>query len=146
MRRTQGRSPEVAYSLRVMLELWDELRAKPGPFLFRMQTSSMWPAVPAGSLLAIRPCPASSLAPGDLVTFRRRGLIVTHRVVRLLEGDRVLSWGDALLRPDAPIPPGDVLGRAELVERGPLLGADATLRLAVRRALAGLKRHGARRA
>jgi signal peptidase len=104
-----------------LLALWDELRARPGPFHLEMRGGSMWPAAPEGSVLAVEPCPASVLRAGELVTFRRGCVVVTHRVIAIAPDGCVIAWGDSLLRPDPPIPPGDVLGRARVVQRGPML-------------------------
>ncbi len=139
----------------VILALWDELRASPGPFRFELRGASMWPAAPEGTLLAVSPCSVAALHPGDLVTFRRRGLVVTHRVIAVRDDGRVIAWGDSLLRPDAPIDPEDVLGRAVVVRRGPVLSrwwigwvaarraGAAALRLALR-ARAAPRAEGAR--
>jgi signal peptidase len=83
-----------------------------------MRGASMWPAAPEGSVLAVTPCTAAALRPGDLVVFRLGAAVITHRVIGVDEGGRVRAWGDALLRPDPPIAPGDVLGRARVVQRG----------------------------
>jgi len=114
-------APEVLRSMDVVLALWDELRARPGPFHFELRGVSLWPAAPEGSLLAVSPCAASALREGDLVTFRRAGRVITHRVIAVDEAGRVLAWGDSLLRPDPLIAPGDVLGRAAIVRRGPTI-------------------------
>lgn len=114
-------APDVLRSMSVVLALWDELCGRPGPFHFELRGVSLWPAAPEGSILAVSPCPASALRAGDLVTFRRDHRVITHRVIAVVEGDRVLAWGDSLLRPDPLIAPADVLGRAIVVRRGPTL-------------------------
>ena len=123
-----------------VVALWDELRAQPGPFHLALRGQSMWPAAPEGSLLAVTPCPTSALRPGDMVTFRMGVRVLTHRVRRVLPTGHVVSWGDSLLEADPPIPPEDVLGRAETVRRGPLFVGRPRLRLTVRRLLASLAR------
>jgi signal peptidase len=129
----------VSRSLEVILALWDELRAAPGPHRFVMRGVSMWPAVPEGSILEVRPCASRDLLPGQMVTFRRGNTVVTHRVRAIDERGRVAAWGDSVLRPDAPIEPDDVLGEATLVRRGRLRDR-ASVRLAVRRLLAEVAR------
>jgi signal peptidase len=138
-----GHAPEVIRSLEALLALWEELRAAPGPYLFTMRGGSMWPAVPDGSILAVRPCPSHELAPGCMVTFRRAGTIVTHRVVEVNADGGVLAWGDSVLAPDAPIGRDDVLGEAVLVRRGPLR-FPSQVRVAVRRVGAAVARAKAR--
>lgn len=137
-----------------LLALWDELRARPGPFHLEMRGASMWPAAPEGSLLAVTPCAPGALRPGDLVTFRRRDTVVTHRVVAVrARGDaianvEVIAWGDSLLRPDPPIPAADVLGRAAVLRRGPTLlrparGPAAAARASLRTGWIAARRLGA---
>jgi signal peptidase len=140
-----GHAPEVLRSMRVLLELWDDLRDKPGPFHFELRGVSMWPAAPEGSILAVTPCPSSALRAGELVTFRRDRRILTHRVVELGAGGQVVAWGDSLLRPDPPIAAADVLGRATVVRRGPMVSLPRPLAGAGRR-LAGTFWIAARRA
>jgi signal peptidase I len=143
MQGAPRRPPEVIRSLDITLALWDELRATPGPHLFVMRGMSMWPSAPDGSVLAVRPCSSRDLAPGQMVTFRRAGMIVTHRVIHVDREGTVLAWGDAVLTPDARIGPADVLGAASLVGRG-ALGGPAAVRTVVRRLGAGIARAVAR--
>jgi hypothetical protein len=146
MQRARPRhAPEVIQSLDTVLELWEELKKTPGPHLFVMHGVSMWPAVPDGSILAVRPCRSRELAPGQMVTFRRQGTVVTHRVIEVGLDGQVLAWGDSVLARDAPIDPADVLGAATLMRRGPLRGP-APVRVALRRVLAVFARAAARAA
>ena len=104
-----------------MLELWEELRARGEPIHAEMRGASMWPAAPEGSELVVTPCTSTELRSGDLVVFRLGAAVITHRVIDVDEGGQVRAWGDALLQPDPPIAPGDVLGRARVVRRGPMI-------------------------
>jgi hypothetical protein len=72
--------PEVLRSMETIVALWDELRSRPGPFHLVLRGSSMWPAAPEGSLLAVTPCPAAALVAGEMVTFKIGDRIITHRV------------------------------------------------------------------
>ena len=127
-----------ARSQQLLLALWDELRRLPGPHLFVLHGVSMWPAVPDGSLLAVRPCRGDELAPGDLVTFRRRATIVTHRVISVDSTGRVIARGDSVLSPDQPIEPEDVFGRATVVRRSSPWGR-YDVRLVARRLITALR-------
>ena len=100
----------------LVLDLWEQIRETGEALPITMVGSSMWPALPIGSRLELRACAATELTPGDFVAFRRGRLIVTHRVVAVRLHD-VLAWGDAVIRPDAPIPHEDVLGRVTVIER-----------------------------
>src|SRR5262249_5841110 len=134
----------VLRSMELLLSMWEELRSKAGPFHLRMRGTSMWPAVPEGSLIAVFPCPTGELRRGDLVTFRRGGSIVTHRVVRVDERGRVRAWGDSLATPDAWLEPPDVLGRGLVLERGSLGSLGRIARVLPRFALSSLLRARAR--
>lgn len=69
--------------------------------LFVITGGSMAPSVPAGSLVIAERVPPTSLAAGDVITFRRSSAPdspVTHRVIRVTEGETGLEiWtkGDA---------------------------------------------------
>lgn len=127
-----------------LLALWDELRARGEPIHAEMRGASMWPAAPEGSVLAVTPCPSTELHPGDLVVFRLGAAVITHRVIGVDEGGRVRAWGDALLRPDPPIAPGDVLGRARVVRRGSMiLPAPSRARASLRTGFVAAQRLGA---
>lgn len=126
--------------MQLLVDLWDELRARPGPYSFTLLGASMWPAAPPGSVLSVGPCESRALLPGELVVFRHRGSIVTHRVVRVLEDGRVLSWGDSLLAPDGFIAPMDVLGKARIVTRASVFVGWRSGWLLVRRTAAELIR------
>jgi signal peptidase len=104
----------------IVLELWEDLRSREGPFHFIMRGFSMWPAAPDGSLLAVDPSARSRLAPGDLVTFRRGPKVITHRVFAVAADGAVATWGDTSQLPDGMISPQDILGRATVIERAPL--------------------------
>jgi signal peptidase I len=123
---------EVIRSMDLVLELWDELQNRSGPFLFRMHGQSMWPVAPSGSVLAIYPCPSSSLKQGDLVTYRKGSRVVTHRVLAVGEDDSVFTWGDSLPAADPRVAACDVLGRALVSTRGPLLPRAATIAVGAR--------------
>lgn len=81
--------------------------------------ASMWPAIPDGSEVEVVPCPPAALRPGDVAAYARGDTVVVHRLVG--RGDGALRFrGDSLAREDAPVPPGDVLGRASVLRRAPL--------------------------
>lgn len=69
--------------------------------VYVVQTGSMAPDYPPGSVVVDRVTPAMDLAPGDVITFRYSGIggqLVTHRIVSMYgAGDRlhVVTRGDA---------------------------------------------------
>ena len=129
--------------METIVALWDELRSRPGPFHLVLHGSSMWPAAPEGSLVSVTPCPAHALRPGDMVTFKFGQRVITHRVHRSLADGRVCTWGDSILVADPPLRDGDILGRAEVLRRGPLFKGRPRIRLTLRRLLAELARRRA---
>jgi hypothetical protein len=89
------------------------------PVRWTVRGASMWPAIPDGSEVEVVPCPAAALRPGDVAAYARGDTVVVHRLVG--RGDGALRFrGDSLAREDAPVPPGDVLGRASVLRRAPL--------------------------
>ena len=77
--------------------------------------SSMFPCMQPGDLLEIRrsDCPIQI---GDVVVFDRHGRLVVHRVVGRT-GDLLITRGDRLRYPDAPVPPAAILGCVTAIER-----------------------------
>lgn len=67
--------------------------------LVRLETGSMSPGYPAGSILLVRDAPASELSVGDIVTVQRAGHSpVTHRIVTVEpagSGAQLILQGDA---------------------------------------------------
>jgi signal peptidase I len=78
---------------------------------------SMLPAMWPGDSLEIVRQESAAIRRGDVVVFRRDGRFVVHRVIQK-NGDRLLTQGDHLTRPDAPVPLSEVLGCVAAIERG----------------------------
>jgi signal peptidase I len=127
-----GHPEEVVRSMELLLELWDELRGKSGPFVLTMRGQSMWPAAPEGSLVAVYPRASRELSPGELVTYRRHRTVVTHRIVSVDAGGSLTTWGDSLLAPDAPVAADDVLGRAVVRQKSRVWQSRRAGRVALR--------------
>ncbi|MBI5625139.1 MAG: S24/S26 family peptidase [Elusimicrobia bacterium] len=53
---------------------------QPSPIFFRLQGGCMRPLIKDGTVLAIRPAPASALRPGDLALYDVWGKRMLHRV------------------------------------------------------------------
>ena len=86
--------------------------------LFAVQSGSMAPAIPVGSIIAVRPVPANTLRVGDVITFgdrNRPDVRVTHRIIALetREGQQVaLTKGDANNTSDSwNVPVQSAIGR-----------------------------------
>ena len=83
-----------------------------GQLRFRALGSSMLPAIAPGDLLVFRKAAADELALGQIVLVRRDAALVAHRLVSC-NGDHLITMGDALPSPDAPVHPSQVLGVLE---------------------------------
>ena len=86
--------------------------------LFAVQSGSMAPAIPVGSIIVVRPVPAGTLKVGDVITFADRNrpeVRVTHRIVSLetREGQQVaITKGDANNTTDSwNVPVQSAIGR-----------------------------------
>ncbi len=79
---------------------------------YAVTTGSMSPAIPEGSLCVVnRNTPFSELHTGDVITFRSgNSLRVTHRVIRI-EGDGIITKGDAGNAEDAKVTADRYLGK-----------------------------------
>jgi signal peptidase I len=88
---------------------------------FRASGSSMRPAICDGDFITVDPVTPSSLAPGDVVVYRRLDRLFAHRVVRI-ETDRsgvpvFMCRGDAASAFDAPVAAHQILGEVGRVQR-----------------------------
>ncbi len=95
-----------------------------------IETGSMAPRYPAGSLAVVEPIDASDMEPGITIVFEdptHRNRLVAHRVLRLMPGSAP-AWetqGDANAEPDAfPVQARDIQGRVRWAI--PALGALVT--------------------
>ncbi|HEY2544908.1 MAG TPA: signal peptidase I [Candidatus Acidoferrum sp.] len=82
--------------------------------------TSMVPAIQPGDVLTIQPVDPKEVSLGDIVVYASEHVLVVHRIVRT-SMDSSNPWlvtrGDRLLRDDAPILPGELLGRVAYIER-----------------------------
>jgi signal peptidase I len=95
-----------------------------------IETASMAPRYPAGSLAVVEPIDASGVEPGITIVFEdpgHPGRLVAHRVLKVLPGT-ALAWqtqGDANAEPDPfPVPARAIGGRVRWAI--PALGAVVT--------------------
>lgn len=87
----------------------------------RISGRSMLPLIREGSSVSVKTCDPESLSMGDIVTFERDGLSVTHRVLWVMRRDNgttVLTKGDNELIMDRVVSTGQILGRVVAVKRG----------------------------
>ncbi|MGA2737708.1 MAG: S24/S26 family peptidase [Bryobacteraceae bacterium] len=107
-------------------DLATEVLASFGEARLPVTGSSMFPCMQPGDLLEIRR-PAGPIQTGDVVVFDRHGRLVVHRVVGQT-GDLLITRGDRLRYPDAPVPAAAILGCVTAIERrGRRIGTRFTL-------------------
>ncbi|RLE55777.1 MAG: signal peptidase I [Thermoprotei archaeon] len=94
------------------------------PILTVVASYSMEPTLMVGDLLVINPV-INSVNPEELVLYRRGTTLIVHRVLAV-EGDVVITKGDANLVPDVPPPRmSNVVGK--VVVAVPYIGAFSLL-------------------
>ena len=100
----------------------DELLACDVPVRIRPVGRSMHPFIRQDDFITITPYSShdlKKLTVGDCIIFRDEGgRWLIHRVIKLdREGEKIITKGDALLRPDRPISPQMIRGKINLIER-----------------------------
>jgi signal peptidase I len=88
-----------------------------GHQMYVVKGSSMEPTIPLGALILVRPVDPTTIAAGDVITFRApNGAFVSHRVVGLAEGTSLAfkTKGDGSFAADPVIvPSASVEGKVE---------------------------------
>jgi len=104
----------------VKCELAADVLRSYGTLRLQVTGCSMFPAVRPGDVLVVHRIPSSSVAKGDIVLFARDRRLFAHRVVASNgpPGSRLLTQGDAMPAPDAPVCENEVLGKVSSIVRG----------------------------
>lgn len=88
---------------------------------FSAPGTSMGAAIRDGEAITVAPAAPGEITRGDIVAYRRGHHVIAHRVVRCGRRDRAdgafLLRGDAAFACDAPVAPGQILGKVVSVER-----------------------------
>ena len=87
----------------------------------RVSGRSMYPLMRDGDPIYIEKCDPKELSIGDIITFKKDGLYVTHRVLWLTKkgnGIRLITKGDNEINTDPPVSPVSVLGKVASIQRG----------------------------
>jgi signal peptidase I len=117
--------------------------------ILRLQVTgwSMVPTLWPGDRLVIEQVDHSLISAGDIILFGRHRRLFAHRVVSDTRDAEtgmcitMMTRGDGMPTPDAPVPPSEVLGRVSLVLRnGHCMEPDAKLGL-LKSAVANIVRH-----
>lgn len=98
-------------------DLAAEVLRSSGQLRMRVSGTSMLPALWPGDILTIHRHHPGQLRPGDLVLAARNGGLAVHRLIAI-HGPLVTTRGDALPRPDPPLPSDHLLGRVAWIQRG----------------------------
>jgi signal peptidase I len=98
------------------LELFEEVLRRFGSARLRTQGTSMMPAICPGDEVLIQSCDSNECGVDDVVAFRREGRIFVHRIIKSEEG-RMVTQGDAVAIPDAPVTADEFLGKVTAVVR-----------------------------
>ena len=83
---------------------------------YEIQTGSMEPEYPVGSMIYVKPLEFEDLRIGDIVTFRtskESKMVVTHRLLQIdSENQMLLTKGDANEEQDPPVAYASLVGKA----------------------------------
>ncbi len=102
-------------------ELVLEVLKSSGQVRLALTGSSMLPSIWPGDIVEVRRQSVGEISPGDVVLCARRGGFSAHRVVEKVAGPErtvLITRGDALLAPDPPVAPEELLGRVTAILRG----------------------------
>jgi signal peptidase I len=102
-------------------ELAEEVIRRFGSVRLRVQGTSMMPAIRPGDTIEVERTHPREIAPGEIVLYTRDGRFFAHRVTRrsqTAQGTQLVTQGDRLQAPDAPITARELLGRVAFIERG----------------------------
>lgn len=96
--------------------------AERGHIVLRVVGGSMGPWFIPGDFIIVQEVKAPTVRRGDVVVFRRGGLLIAHRVVKVLGAGSTgeLRWktkGDSAERCDPVVLEGELIGRVGFVER-----------------------------
>jgi signal peptidase I len=104
----------------VKCELAAEVLRSSGALRLQVTGSSMLPTVWPGDTLLIESVENCPVSVGDIVLFSRDRRLFVHRVTGTIDasgGLEILTRGDAMPRPDPPVPEGDLLGKVCYISR-----------------------------
>src|ERR1700678_3631948 len=114
----RGRSSAELHALKC--ELADEVLRSSGRLRLCVMGWSMLPAIFPGDTLVIERADGENVSKGDIVLFHRDRRIFVHRVSGKSgsAGDlQVVTQGDGLSKPDAPVSSSQLLGKVSFVIR-----------------------------
>jgi hypothetical protein len=96
-------------------ELVAEVVRSYGGARLKVSGASMLPAVWPGDVITVRPRHIAALQPGQVVLYRREGMLVPHRITRI-RGGVLTTRGDSVGHDDPPVRESDLVGQVVCVE------------------------------
>jgi signal peptidase I len=95
-------------------ELVAEVVRRFGRVRLKVTGASMLPTVWPGDVITVRPNIAA-LQPGQVILYRREGMLVPHRITRI-RGGVLTTRGDSVRHDDPPVSESDLVGQVVCVE------------------------------
>jgi signal peptidase I len=89
-------------------------------FTFTVTGNSMHPLIREGDPIQIEQCKPRDLSMGDIITFKKDDLYVTHRVLWIMrrrDGTTLLTKGDNEITIDPLVLPNQIVGKAVAIKR-----------------------------
>jgi signal peptidase I len=119
-------------------ELADEVLRRFGRLRLQVTGWSMLPTIWPGDTLMLERINADAVFKGDIVLCARDRRFIVHRVEKKNDDGTIVTRGDAMLRPDPPVPHRQLLAKVSFVVRdGQFIKPDRILQWP-RRAIAAL--------
>jgi signal peptidase I len=97
-------------------ELVAEVVRRFGGARLKVAGASMLPAIWPGDVITVRPRNIAALRRGQVVLFRREGMLAAHRITRI-HGGLLTTRGDSLRHDDPLVGESDLVGQVVCLER-----------------------------
>lgn len=108
--------PELQRRTALQCELVADLVRNYGEVRLKVTGASMLPAVWPGDFVTVRRHEIGELQPGQIVSYRREDLLITHRIKSIV-GDHFITRGDSLRHSDPPVRASEVVGQVTCILR-----------------------------
>ena len=101
----------------VCCELVHDVACSSGEVTLMVRGASMLPAIWPGDVVTVRRCDFAELRAGQIALFHRDGKLTAHRI-QSIDSNEIVTRGDSIACFDAPVRPGEIVGRVESIRRG----------------------------
>jgi signal peptidase I len=112
--------PVEPHLSQALVSLVQEGLGERGRLWLRLQGDSMWPTIPAGSLVEVEQVKTPAVRCGDMVVWQQEGSLIAHRVVQRVRagsGVLLLTKGDNCASADRLMSQEAIVGRISQVKR-----------------------------